>query len=382
MKIFHISDLHIGKVLNGFTLIEDQKYVLQQIKEFVKDYKPDVIVIAGDIYDRSVPSSSAIELLNEFLGDILIKMKTTIIAVAGNHDGANWIEYGNDIFEKLDLYIEGRLKKEIKKVVLNDEYGEVNFYLLPFADYAVVRDVLEKNDIKSLDDAMKALIEKIMEDFDETKRNVLVTHGNIAGDECLNTRESEKPLIIGGKESVNVDIFEKFNYVALGHLHSYQRVKSDKVMYSGSILKYSFSEEDDNKGIAMVDIDKDGNIKSQLLLLNPMRNMRTIEGELDYLLNLGNKDNKDDYIRAIVTDECELIEPMAKLRKVYPNIMLLELKRQLGELKTSILSSDSRGQKNPIEIFSEFYKYNMQEELSDKGYDVINKIIESIEEEN
>ena len=123
MKIFHISDLHIGKVLNGFTLIEDQKYVLQQIKEFVKDYKPDVIVIAGDIYDRSVPSSSAIELLNEFLGDILIKMKTTIIAVAGNHDGANWIEYGNDIFEKLDLYIEGRLKKEIKKVVLNDEYG-------------------------------------------------------------------------------------------------------------------------------------------------------------------------------------------------------------------------------------------------------------------
>ena len=132
----------------------------------------------------------------------------------------------------------------------------------------------------------------------------------------------------------------------------------------------------------MVDIDKDGNIKSQLLLLNPMRNMRTIEGELDYLLNLGNKDNKDDYIRAIVTDEGELIEPMAKLRKVYPNIMLLELKRQLGELKTSILSSDSRGQKNPIEIFSEFYKYNMQEELSDKGYDVINKIIESIEEEN
>ncbi len=382
MKIFHISDLHIGKVLNGFSLIEDQKYVLRQVKEYIKDYKPNVVVIAGDIYDRSVPSSSAIELLNEFLGDVLIKTKTPIIAVAGNHDGSNWIEYGNGIFEKLELHIEGKFKREIKKVVLSDEHGEVNFYLVPFADYAAVRDILENKDVKSLDNAMKFTIENIKEDFDETKRNVLVTHGTVAGDESLNTRESEKPLVIGGKESVNVDIFEKFDYVALGHLHSYQKVKSDKVRYSGSILKYSFSEEDDNKGVAMVDIDKDGNIKCKLLPLNPMRNMRTIEGKLDDLLNLANKYNKDDYIRAIVTDEGELIEPMAKLRKVYPNIMMLELKRQLGELKTSMLNSVSRRQKNPLDIFSEFYKYNMQEELSDKGYDIISKIIESIEEEN
>lgn len=376
MRIFHMADLHIGKILNGFSMIEDQKIVLEQTKNYIKKYKPDVLVLAGDIYDRSIPSSNAIDVFNEFVSDVLMKLKTPIIAISGNHDGANLIEYGNKIFENLGFYIEGKLKNEIKKVVLQDEYGNVNFYMIPFSDYQVVRELYKNESIKSLDDAMECLLNSI-KDFNDNERNILVTHSYVSSSSTIETTESEKPLVLGGKEYVRSSLFDKFDYVALGHLHKHQKVGKENIRYSGSMLKYSFSEENDEKGILMVDIGKKGEINYELLSLNSGKNMITKKGKLEDIINDFSKENDDDYIKIILTDENELIEPMNKLRKVYKNIMILEIDDNRG-VYTNELSNKDRKNKTPIEIFEEFYKYNTNNDLSEKQKQIIISSIEDI----
>lgn len=382
MILFHLGDLHIGKVVNGFSMIEDQIFVLNKVKDYIKEYKPDALILAGDIYDRSVPPAKAISLFNEFLSEVLINLKTPILAIAGNHDGADLIEFGSDIFEKCGLYIEGNFTKNIKKVVLKDEYGNINFYLVPFADYAVVRDELEDKDIKSLNDAMKSTIELINKNINLNERNILITHAYVTGGENPETSESEKMLVIGGKEYVESSLFENFDYVALGHLHRVQRIGSDKIRYSGSLLKYSFSEENYNKSVTMIDINGNKELTCELLPLTPMRDMKTLEGNLEELLENIDENIKNDYIRAILTDDGELIEPMARLRQVYPNIMLLEIKRVLGSINQSPLTSSQRSTKTTSELFSDFYKYHMKDELSKESIKIINKVIKDISGED
>lgn len=376
MRIFHMADLHIGKILNGFSMIEDQKIVLEQTKEYIKKYKPDVLILAGDIYDRSIPSSVAIDVFSGFVSDVLMKLKTPIIAISGNHDGANLIEYGNKIFENLGFYIEGKLKNEIKKVVLQDEYGNVNFYMIPFSDYQIVRELYKNENVKSLDDAMECLLNSI-KNFNDKERNILVTHSYVSSSSTIETTESEKPLVLGGKEYVRSSLFDKFDYVALGHLHKHQKVGKENIRYSGSMLKYSFSEENDEKGILMVDIGKKGEINYELLLLNSGKNMITKKGKLEDIINDFSNENDDDYIKVILTDENELIEPMNKLRKVYKNIMILEIDNNRG-IYTNELSNKDRKNKTPIEIFEEFYKYNTNNDLSEKQKQIIITSIEDI----
>lgn len=378
MRLFHLGDLHIGKVVNGFSMIEDQIFVLNQVRDYIKEHSPDALILAGDIYDRSVPPAKAISLFNEFLSDVLINLKTPILAIAGNHDGADLIGFGSEIFEKCGLYIEGNFTKNIKKVVLKDEYGNTNFYLVPFADYAVVRDELDNKDIKSLNDAMKYTVELINKNINLNERNILITHAYVTGGENPETSESEKMLVIGGKEYVESSLFENFDYVALGHLHRVQRIGSDKIRYSGSLLKYSFSEENYNKYVTMIDINENKELACELLPLTPMRDMKTLEGKLEELLENVDENIKNDYIRAILTDDGELIEPMARLRQVYPNIMLLEIKRVLGNMNQSPLTSSQRSNKTTSELFSDFYKYHMKDELSEEGKKIINKIVKDI----
>ncbi len=382
MRLFHLGDLHIGKVVNGFSMIEDQIFVLNQVKDYIREYKPDALILAGDIYDRSVPPSKAISLFNDFLSDVLIKLNTPILAIAGNHDGADLIGFGSDIFEKCGLYIEGNFSRDIKKIVLKDEYGNVNFYLVPFADYAVVRDELDNKDIKSLNDAMKSIIDLINKDINQDERNILITHAYVTGGENPETSDSEKMLVIGGKEYVESSLFENFDYVALGHLHRVQRIGSDKIRYSGSLLKYSFSEENYNKSVTMIDINQNKDILCKLLPLHPIRDMKTLEGKLEDLLENVDEDIKNDYIRVILTDDGELIEPMARLRQVYPNIMLLEIKRVLGSINQSPLTSNERASKTTSELFSDFYKYHMKDELGEDGIKVIHKVVKEISGED
>ncbi|WP_042274060.1 exonuclease SbcCD subunit D [[Clostridium] dakarense] len=381
MKLFHLGDLHIGKVVNGFSMIEDQEFVLKQVKDKIKEYKPDALVLAGDIYDRSVPPAKAISLFNEFLSDVLLELKTPILAIAGNHDGADLIGFGKEIFEKTGLYIEGNFSRNIKKISLKDEYGHVNFYLVPFADYAVVRDELDNKEIKSLNDAMKAIIHEINKEININERNILVTHAYVTGGENPETSDSEKMLVVGGKEYVESSLFDNFDYVALGHLHRCQGIGGNRIRYSGSLLKYSFSEENYNKSITMIDIDKNKEIKCELLPLTPIRDMKTLEGNLEDLLENIDESIKNDYIRVILTDQGELIEPMSKLRQVYPNVMLLEIKRIIGNMTQSPLTSSERQSKSMDEIFSDFYRYHMKNDLSEEGMKILNKVIKEVKGE-
>lgn len=372
MRLMHLGDLHFGKMVNGFLMIEDQEFVLEQIKQYIQTYRPDAVMLAGDIYDRSVPPARAVALYNQFLKDLLIELKTPVLAIAGNHDGAELIDFGHELFEAAQYYVAGNFTKIIKKVRLQDDAGPVNFYLLPFADYAVVREALNHPEIKSLNDAMKAIMEA--NPIDSTERNVLITHAFVVGGEAPEQSESEKKLVVGGKESVDATLLEHFNYVALGHLHRTQRVNSDKIRYSGSLLKYSFSEEHYHKSMTMIDLDAEGEISIELLPLKPRRDMRTITGKLDELLTLEDE-GQEDYLRVILTDEGELLEPMAKLRQVYPNVMLLELERRFSEFKGSQLSASARQTKSTEELFADFYEHHRGESLHEAGKQVIEQTI-------
>ena len=372
MRLMHLGDLHFGKMVNGFSMIEDQEFVLEQIKQYIQTYRPDAVMLAGDIYDRSVPPARAVALYNQFLKDLLIELKTPVLAIAGHHDGAELIDFGHELFEAAQYYVAGNFTKIIKKVRLQDDAGPVNFYLLPFADYAVVREALNHPEIKSLNDAMKAIMEA--NPIDSTERNVLITHAFVVGGEAPEQSESEKKLVVGGKESVDATLLEHFDYVALGHLHRTQRVNSDKIRYSGSLLKYSFSEEHYHKSMTMIDLDAEGEISIELLPLKPRRDMRTITGKLDELLTLEDE-GQEDYLRVILTDEGELLEPMAKLRQVYPNVMLLELERRFSEFKGSQLSASARQTKSTEELFADFYEHHRGESLHEAGKQVIEQTI-------
>lgn len=376
MRFLHLGDLHFGKVVNSFSMIEDQQYVLEQVKEYIKHYQPAAILLAGDIYDRTVPPARAVSLYSRFLKEVLIDLNTPVLAVAGNHDGADLVSFGHELFESAHYYVAGHYTKEVKKVILEDEHGPVNFYLVPFADYAVVREA-HQEEIKSLDEAMKWTLEKIA--MNKAERNVLITHAFVVGsDEEPQECDSEKKLVVGGKESVSASHFVDFDYVALGHLHRTQQVGSDKIRYSGSLLKYSFSEENYEKSVTMIDLNESGAITCELLPLKPRRDMRTMRGELNELLN---QPPSDDYLRVILTDRGELLEPMAKLRKVYPNIMILELDQKFSDFKGSKLDKVAREQKSPEQLFHDFYLHHKGETLHQEGIKLIQRVIQQLREE-
>ena len=372
LRFLHLGDLHFGKIVNSFSMIEDQQYVLEQVKEYVKKYKPDAVLLAGDIYDRSVPPARAVSLYSQFLRDVLMELKTPVLAVAGNH-GADLISFGHELFEAAHYYVAGRYTKEMKKVVLQDEHGPVNVYLLPFADYAVVREAHQDETIKSLDEAMRVTLES--NPINKEERNVLVTHAFVVGGEDPQESDSEKKLVVGGKESVSATHFEPFDYVALGHLHRTQKVGSDKIRYSGSLLKYSFSEENYQKSVTMIDLSGTGELTCELLPLTPRRDLRTLTGQLDDLLN---QPGSEDYLRVILTDKGQLLEPMAKLRQVYPNVMILDLLENNSDFKGSGLTKKAREQKTPEQLFADFYEHHKGETIHEEGAQLITQLIQQL----
>ncbi|HAX73874.1 MAG TPA: exonuclease SbcCD subunit D [Firmicutes bacterium] len=376
MKIMHLGDLHIGKSVNGFSMIEDQIHVLNQVKNYIRDYKPDVLVIAGDIYDRPQAPAAAVSLFSEFIAEVALDLKTPIMGVAGNHDGADLISYGSELLEKMNVHLEGRLNSVIKKVTLTDEFGPVNFYLLPFADYAVVRDVLNDKEVKSLHSATAAMLKH--NPIDDTERNVLVTHAFVRGDADVEQSESEKSLVVGGKEEVGLSLFEAFDYVALGHLHGSQYVGKKHVRYSGTLLKYSFSEEYHKKSVTFIELNKKGDVHCELLDIKPLRNLRSIEGPLQTLLDNADPLTKHDFLRVVLTDDGELIEPMAKLRAVYPNVMLLEFKNKMRDFTGATLSKEARLSKSPIELFADFYEGAKGEPLTDNRKAIVEEALQSL----
>lgn len=382
MKILHTGDWHIGKIVNDFHMTPDQRYVMKQFINIIENENPDVIVIAGDLYDRSVAPVEAVELVDEVFSKILLELNKPIIAIAGNHDSPERLSFGSSIFENKGLYIEGTFSPNIRKVVIEDEFGPVNFYMLPYADPAVVRDAFEDESIKTHDDAFKAVIDKINQTINLKERNVLVAHGFVVGDSDPELSESERPLSIGGTDFIKAKYFENFNYTALGHLHGPQRVLRDNIRYSGSILKYSFSEVRQNKSVTIINMGEKGEVAVELKKLVPIRDMRIIKGEINELLSpeVYKEGNVEDYLSVTLTDEGELVDPIGKLRSVYHNVMVLTRETSIkseNEAKTS--AKEGYKKKSKLELFKEFYEDITGGSFTEDRYEIAEEVIGEIE---
>ncbi len=385
MKIIHTGDWHIGKIVNEFSMLEEQKYVLEQLISIVEREHPDAIIIAGDVYDRSIPPVEAVELVDEVFNKLLLDLKVPILAIAGNHDSAERLSFASRILTNNGLHIVGGFNGNIHCTTLQDEFGPVNFYMLPYTDPRNVRHIFDDNQITTHDDAMKKILNKIGQAINSDERNVMITHGYIThmGGQAEFISESERPLSIGGTEFVSSDYFNIFNYTALGHLHAPQKAGAEFIRYSGSMLKYSFSEVNQRKGINIVEIDKAGNAQITFAPLIPKRDMRIIKGPINELLNpeVYKKANTDDYVYAILTDKGELIDPISKLRTVYPNIM--GLSKENGNQREENNTSATAGykSKSKLDLFEEFYEAMQGEPLGTEETEIMARIIGEVDRE-
>lgn len=383
MKIIHTGDWHIGKVVNEFSMLEDQEYILNGLISVIENEKPDALVIAGDIFDRSIPPVDAVELVDRVFNTVLLELKVPILAIAGNHDSAERLSFASRILTNNGLHIAGTFDGNIRKVILKDGFGPVSFYLLPYSDPRTIRHILQDDEISTHDDAMKKLVEIVGQAVGEDERRVMITHGYITylGGQAECTSESERPLSIGGTDIVNSSYFDVFNYTALGHLHAPQRAGADNIRYSGSLLKYSFSEVNQKKGINVVEIDDVGKTTVRLMELKPKRDMRIIKGPIDELLRpeVYEDTNTDDYIYAILTDKGELIDPISKLRSIYPNIMGLTKESNVTRDENKTSASEGYKSRSKIELFQEFYSSIQGESLDSEGLKVMERIIGEVE---
>jgi exonuclease SbcD len=355
MKLFHTADWHLGKLVQGVSMTDEQRFVLQQFTTAIAEEKPDAVIIAGDLYDRAVPPTDAVNLLDEVLETIVLKLKTPVIAVSGNHDSPGRLNFGSRMMKSNGLYITGQLKKDMEPVVIQDEFGEVHFHLVPYADPSQVRHELEVEEIRTHDDAMKKIVAQIESSMDSSKRHVLVGHAFVTphGEEEENTSDSERPLAIGGAEYVSASHFKNFHYTALGHLHQAHYVLNETVRYSGSPLKYSISEEHHQKGFHIVQMDELGNVTVEKHLLTPNRDIRTVEGKMEDILL---QEMNHDYVFVKLLDETPILFPMEKIRSVYPNAMYVERKLVSAKKDNEESTIGSRRKMDDLALFNAFYE--------------------------
>ncbi|MEK5186465.1 exonuclease SbcCD subunit D [Solibacillus sp. FSL W7-1324] len=376
MKIFHTADWHLGKIVQGVSMTKDQQFVLEQFIEEIRKEKPDVIIIAGDLYDRSVPPTDAIQLLNKTLKEILVDEKTPILAIAGNHDSATRLNFGSEFMKASGLHIVGHLEQNIDPVIMHDEYGEVHFYLVPFAEPSIVRALFDDQSITSHEAAMAKIIEQIQQSMDDTKRNIIIGHAFITKDGTPepNTSDSERKLTIGGTECISSALFEPFCYTALGHLHQAHFVANEKIQYSGSPLKYSESEVTHNKGFLIVDLKEDGTVQIEKRKLTPVRDMRVVTGLLEDILQ--HKVN-EDYVFVKLQDEHYVKGAAELVRTVYPNALHIErtvVYEQLEQHATTM----NRVQMDDSELFELFYTEMTGKPLTDEIKEIYTDVLEQL----
>lgn len=378
MKIFHTADWHLGKLVQGVYMTEDQRYMLQQFIKAIEEEKPDAIVIAGDLYDRGIPPTDAVNLLDETLKTIVMDLETPVLAIAGNHDSPSRLNFGSHIMKANGLHIVGQFSAQLDPIVLNDEFGEVYFYLVPYTDPSVVRTVLEDDEIATHNDAMRKIIERISEKMSQDARHVFVGHAFITphGEEQENTSDSERPLTIGGAEYVNASLFEKFHYTALGHLHQAHFVHNETIRYSGSPLKYSISEENHKKGFYIVNLDENGGVTVEKKLLHPLHDMRTVEAAIDDLLT--HRVN-EDYVFVRLLDETPVLSPMEKIRSVYPNAMHVERKITLPHGNEEGNGAEtSRHKMDILSLFQAFYQEVKSTEAGEETAEIFKEVVAEI----
>lgn len=373
MKFIHLSDLHLGKRVNEFSMIEDQKYILLQTINIIDDEKPDAVIIAGDIYDKSIPSEEAMLLFDDFLLR-LSKRNISVFVISGNHDSSVRLSDHSKLIVNQGIYLSPVYDGTLKPVSMEDEYGEINIYMLPFIKPVVVKQFFGDEEILSYTDAVRVAIKHM--NVDCNKRNVLVAHQFVLG---AATCESEEH-IVGGLDSVSSDVFDCFDYVALGHIHGKQYIGRETVRYCGTLLKYSFSEKNHVKSVTVVDIKEKGNIDIREVMLTPRRDLREIKGSYEDITNRKNYEgtNVDDYVHIVLTDEEDVIDAIGKLRTIYPNIMKLSYDNKRTRENNVLTEAGAIEEKSPLELFEDFYSMQNNVSMSPWQTDYVKELIEEI----
>ncbi len=351
MRFVHTSDWHLGRLFHGLHLTEDQAYVLDQLVALLAEVKADALLVAGDLYDRAVPPPDAVHLLDDVLERVT--MGLGIPAIAGNHDSPERIGFGSRLLAEQGLHLVGPIPTEPHAVRLADEHGPVYFHPLPYADPADVRVACGAEDAHTHDAALRVLLERSVRPAEAGARHVVLAHAFVTGGE---SSESERPLSVGGAANVGADAFDGFHYAALGHLHAPQRAGAEHIRYSGSLLKYSFNEADQRKGVLVVDMDASGACQIEEVALQPRHDVRVIEGSLAALLEEHPRGAAaDDYLLARLTDTQALYDPMSKLRSVYPNVMQIERLMTPGPATTTGTAAEHFA-KSDHDLFAAFFQ--------------------------
>ena len=383
MKLFHLADLHIGKKVNGYSMIDDQRFVLDQVVARIRAERPDALILAGDIYDRRNPPVEAVALFDAFVSQVVLELDVPVLAIGGNHDGGERLGFANAIQAKAGLHLAGAFSWPLPKVRLIDANGPVDVYLMAYADLAVLHQLVPETEDMDYAHAMDHVLSRTA--LDPAARNVLVAHGVVTGDEALATCDSERTLSIGGTEFWQSASLAAFDYVALGHLHQAQRAGSDRIRYAGSLLQYSFSEENQQKVMLSVQLSADGALQIETLPLNPLRRLVTVRGMLENLLTVPPElsAHRDDYLRVVLEDAGSLLEPMQRLKSCYPHIMLLERASELSTLTDQALPQAQQiGKKRtPLEMFTAFYEQVTDAPADDELCALMQEIFEEVQKE-
>ena len=376
MKLIHLSDLHIGKRVNEVSMIEDQEYILTQILGIIDREKPDAVLIAGDVYDKSVPSAEAVTLFDDFLFR-LAKRQVPVLIISGNHDSPERLAFAGRLLELGGVHISPVYSGTVEPVSLSDADGEVCFWLLPFLKPAHVKRFFPEAEIHTYTDTVRVAVENMH--IDQQARNVLLTHQFVTG---AATCESEE-ISVGGSDNVDASVFDGFDYVALGHIHGPQNIGTNRIRYCGTPLKYSFSEADHHKSVTVVNLGKKGELELRLCPLSPKHDLRRIRGTFVEVTDRAfcQGADTDDYIHITLTDEEDVPEAIGKLRLIYPNLMHLSYDNTRTRTNQLIDGAEDVQRKSPLELFEELYELQNNQPMSRDQREYTRELIESIWEE-
>ena len=377
MKLIHLSDLHLGKNVNGYSMIEDQKYILTEILRILEEEQPDGVLIAGDVYDKSIPSAEAVELFDDFLVKLSKRHLETFI-ISGNHDSAERLAFGNRLMDASGIHLSPAYDGTVTPFIRSDEFGETAVYCLPFIKPAHVRRFYPDAEIASYTDAVKEAIAHM--DIDPDRRNVMITHQFVTGA----VRSDSEEISVGGTDNVDASVFEPFDYVALGHIHGPQNIVENRIRYCGTPLKYSFSEANHHKSVSVVELKEKGNVTVRTIPLAPKHDMKEIRGTYEELTRKDYYDNtsyRTDYMHITLTDEEDIPDAVAKLKVIYTNLMKLDYDNRRTRTQASAEGPADVEHKSPLELFEDLYVMQNGTELSEEQKTFLQGMIETIWED-
>lgn len=377
MKLFHLSDLHIGKRVNEFSMIEDQKYILTQILYAADQEKPDGILISGDVYDRTIPTAEAVQVFDTFLTR-LSEQKIPAFIISGNHDSAERLAFGSSLMGKSGIYFSKVYDGTVEKIPMQDAYGTVWIYLLPFLRPSTIRHALPERaeEVQSAADAVRIALEQTK--IDEKERNVLLAHQFVTGAKRCDAEE----LQVGDVDQIPAELFASFEYVALGHIHSPQKVGRETVRYCGAPLKYSFSEAGQEKSITVVELKEKGSVDLRMIPLKPLHDLRKIRGTYLEVTAKSFYENRDceDYLQVTLTDEEDVPDGMAKLRTIYPNLMRLEYDNKRTRSNAEVRAAERVEEKSELELFQEFYELQNNQSMTEVQEQFVEELLRGMKE--